>query len=98
MFALILLSTGCAYDVEKWWEDLAKADCTCVRPGDVDACVDERMAAWEDSEYWICADDRAPVSRWDVRDWTKDYNSDCTVPDTEQPLPDDPTWYESCDP
>ena len=97
LYALILLVTGCAYDVEKWWEDLAEAECTCVRPGDVDVCVEERMATWEDSEYWHCADDRAPVNRWDVRDWTQEYNTDCTVPDEDPPLPEDPQWYESCE-
>jgi hypothetical protein len=98
VLALLLLATGCAYDVEKWWEDMAKADCTCARPGDIDACVDERMKAWEDSEFWECADDRAPVDRWEVRDWTQEYKNDCTVPDWGQPVPDDPEWYLTCDP
>jgi hypothetical protein len=97
VFALLLLATGCAYDVEKWWEDLAEAECACVRPGDVDGCVEDRMSAWEDSDYWHCANDSAPVNRWDVRDWTQDYNNDCTIPDEDPPLPEDPLWYETCD-
>ena len=98
LITVLLLTAGCAYDVEKWWEDLAEADCKCVRPGDVDACVDEHMAAYEASEYWDCADDQAPVDRWEVRDWTREYNEDCSLPDFEQPLPEDPEWYLSCDP
>ncbi|MCB9764666.1 MAG: hypothetical protein H6739_33130 [Alphaproteobacteria bacterium] len=96
---LILLLLGCAYTVEDWWTDLARAHCDCeyddLKRRD---CVDDWMADVEASADWAaCHDELAPVAREDVRAWTSDYTETCRPPASPSPQPEDPNWAEACE-
>ncbi len=93
---LILTLLACAYSVEDWWNDQARAVCTCEQSEPARTCRLELVEDFKAGEYGDCADDPAPVDREQMKDWLRDYTDNCVLPDDERPQPADPDWFLEC--
>lgn len=91
-----LSSVSCAYTVEDWWLDDAQAFCACEYPERPQSCVEDQMAVYEESDWWSCRDEAAPVARDEMKNWVREYTDACTQPSFDAPAPEDPLWFESC--
>ena len=93
---LFLWLVGCAYSVEDWWNDQARAQCTCEQSEPARTCRLQVVEELESGPYGNCADHPAPVDRTEMKLWIRDYRDNCRLPDDEMPQPKDPDWFLEC--
>ncbi len=93
---LLLLLASCAYSVEDWWNDQARAICSCEQAEPARQCRLDMVEELKSGEYGDCADEPAPVDRTEMKLWLRDYTDNCVLPDDDRPEPEDPEWFLEC--
>ena len=92
---MLLFTLFACYTTADYWEDVAEAHCSCSEPSQIELCVEEQLAVYDESGMSdACGADDAPVGWMEVNSWASDYTADCDLADSEPPYVEEEYWAE----